>query len=95
MVEVANRLNGWTQNVYKFGCAFIHLSNFHNYLVKDPCLSLKKEDKEEIIKHIKNYHMITLRNDFSLEDIFNVLPSIMDKIHKNLECEIETLEKNK
>src|SRR5690554_1366354 len=33
MVELSNSLFGWTKSVYKFGCAFIHLSDFHNYLV--------------------------------------------------------------
>ncbi len=36
MVAIANGLQGWTNSVYKFGCAFIHLSNFHNYKVTDP-----------------------------------------------------------
>jgi hypothetical protein len=27
MVELAQHLRGWTSSVYKFGCAFIHLSN--------------------------------------------------------------------
>src|SRR5262249_40018997 len=31
MVELAQTLQGWTQSVYKFGCAFIHLSSFHDY----------------------------------------------------------------
>jgi hypothetical protein len=27
MVELANELHGWTESVYRFGCAFIHLSS--------------------------------------------------------------------
>ncbi|MEU6656857.1 hypothetical protein ABZ904_48070 [Streptomyces sp. NPDC046900] len=34
MVEVAERLNGWTRNVYEFGCRFIHLSSAHDYLAR-------------------------------------------------------------
>lgn len=29
MVALASELFGWTQSVYKFGCAFIHLSGLH------------------------------------------------------------------
>jgi hypothetical protein len=36
MVELANHLQGWTRSVYRFGCAFIHLSNFHDYQDRDP-----------------------------------------------------------
>lgn len=28
MVELADRLHGWDRSVYRFGCAFIHLSSY-------------------------------------------------------------------
>ncbi len=31
MAELSGRLHGWVASVYKFGCAFIHLSSFHDY----------------------------------------------------------------
>jgi hypothetical protein len=31
MIVIAHELQGWTQSVYKFGCAFIHLSSLHDY----------------------------------------------------------------
>ena len=31
MVEKSTEIKGYIQYVYKFGCAFIHLSDFHNY----------------------------------------------------------------
>ena len=42
MVELAQELQGWTESVYKFGCAFIHLSGLHDYNSRDP-LSLVSE----------------------------------------------------
>ncbi len=42
MVEILNQSQGWTQSVYKFGCAFIHLINFHLYSVDN--LFMKNEN---------------------------------------------------
>jgi hypothetical protein len=36
MVDLANQLQGWSKSVYKFGCAFIHLSNYHAYKDNNP-----------------------------------------------------------
>ena len=36
MVDLAQTLHGWAQSVYKLGCAFVHLSNFHNHLSSNP-----------------------------------------------------------
>jgi len=95
MVDLANNLNGWTQNVYKFGCAFIHLSNFHDYHSKDPFQSLENSDKDNIINQLHNYHGANLNRDSSLNDLIRFLPSVMEKISSNYECEIKTLEEIK
>jgi hypothetical protein len=95
MVELSNSLNGWTQNVYKFGCAFIHLSNFHDYQSEDPFQSLEDSDKDSIINQLQYYHGANLKRDLSLNDLVRFLPSVMDKISANYECEIKSLEEEK
>jgi hypothetical protein len=50
MVDLAARLHGWTQNVYAFGCGFIHLSAFHDYADRDP-FDLLTPDDRKIIGH--------------------------------------------
>lgn len=92
LVDLANNLNGWTQNVYKFGCAFIHLSNFHDYQSENPFKALEDSDKDSIINQLHNYHGAILDRDSSLHDIIHYLPSVMDKISSNYECEIKSLE---
>jgi hypothetical protein len=42
MVDLAQHLQGWTQSVYKFGCAFVHLSDFHNHLAENPFQKLSE-----------------------------------------------------
>lgn len=92
MVSLAGSLYGWSQRVYKFGCAFIHLSNLHDYQNRDPFLDLSDLDRREIIEHISNYHSVRLNDDFSLDDLVPVLPRIFEKIRGNLECELADLE---
>jgi hypothetical protein len=46
MVDLAQILQGWTRSVYKFGCAFIHLSSLHDYNERDPLSQLPAEEKE-------------------------------------------------
>jgi hypothetical protein len=37
--------SGWERMVYDLGCAFIHLSNFHNYATENPFQTLSKIKK--------------------------------------------------
>ncbi len=94
MVELSNKLMGWTQSVYKFGCAFIHLSSFHGYENDDPLFQLNDIEKEEILAHLKNYHHIITEENLSFEVILKILPDVLKKISMNLECYIQHLEKN-
>jgi hypothetical protein len=44
MVDIAQKLQSWTQSAYKFSCAFIHLSGLHDYKHRDPLLLLSPEE---------------------------------------------------
>ncbi len=84
MVELANSLKGWTQAVYKFGCAFIHLSNFHEYRSRDPFETISKEEKDRIIKHLNNYHGGPKTINPTFNDIIPYFPAVFEKINSNL-----------
>ena len=93
MIDITNNLYGWTLSVYKFGCSFIHLSNFHNYLSENPVSMLRDNEKEDIIHHMKHYygyHSDTL----DVQRIWPYIPSIFDKISGNLHYYIEGLQNN-
>lgn len=51
MVDLADTLNGWTKSVYKFGCAFIHLSAFHDN-TQDPFRNLEGDEINSIKTHL-------------------------------------------
>lgn len=95
MVDLADSLNGWAKSVYKFGCAFIHLSSFHDYTFNDPFMNLEKDEITSIKKHLNHYHGFPMTMILNMESISFYLPMVFDKIANNLECYIEYLEENK
>ena len=92
MVDLANQLQGWTASVYKFGCAFIHLSNFHNYKQHDPFAELHESDKVAIKEHLHDYHGFSLSTNLSFESVIPYLGRVFEKIKSNLECYLKDLE---
>ena len=96
MADLADKLNGWTQSVYKFGCAFIHLSTYHDYAFRDPFLNLDRDEINSIKTHLNNYHGFPMSNDLSIESVSLYLPMVFDKISANLEHYVaEYLEKKR
>jgi hypothetical protein len=92
MVELAQSLHGWTQSVYKFGCAFIHLSSFHDYEHRDPLLALPKNEKAAILKHMQAYHGGPTVPEPTFEDLLPYFPAIFEKVAGNLEYYVQHLE---
>lgn len=95
MVDLAQKLQGWTQSVYKFGCAFIHLSDFHNHAVQDPFRRLPESERQDILRHMRNYHGGPHGNNPDIAEIAHYLPQVLDKIAGNLECYLKSLEDGK
>jgi hypothetical protein len=92
MVDLAQRLQGWTRSVYKFGCAFIHLSSLHDYNDRDPLRQLSIGEREDIINHCRHYHGGPTSNDPTFIDLVPYFPSVLKKIADNLECYLRDLE---
>jgi len=90
MVELAQQLQGWTRSVYKFGCAFIHLSNLHDYNDRDPMQQLVAEEREAILEHCRHYHGGPAGLAFA--DLLPYLPKVLEKVSGNLEYYLEQLQ---
>lgn len=95
MVELAQNLQGWTESVYRFGCAFIHLSDFHNHLAQNPFAKLTESEKQDILYHMRYYHGGPSHDHPSMEELASYLPRVFEKIASNLECYVQDLERNK
>lgn len=93
MVDVAQNLEGWTLSVYRFGCAFIHLSDFHNHLARDPFMALPNEEREDVLAHMRHYHGGPASDFPSLDEILCYIPRVFEKIASNLECYLKNLER--
>ncbi|AHZ73589.1 MULTISPECIES: hypothetical protein [Pseudomonas] len=89
MVELAQHLQGWTRSVYTFGCAFIHLTNLHDYNDRDPMVLLPAEERDAILAHCRYYHGGPENSTF--EDLLAYLPSVLEKVSGNLKCYLEQL----
>lgn len=92
MVDKANELYGWTNSVYRFGCAFVHLSNFHDYQARDPMNMISYEEKNDILRHMRYYHGGPSQDNPTLEDLVEYLPRVGEKISSNLQTYLEHLE---
>lgn len=95
MVDLAQELQGWTASVYKFGCAFIHLSGLHDYNNRDPLSLISTGEREDILRHCRYYHLGPANDDASFADLVPLLPKVLDKIAGNLECYLDDLENDR
>lgn len=91
MVEVSEKFEGWARSVYKFGCAFIHLSNFHGYNASNPLETLPDDEKSDILGHMRYYHHGPKSDNPTFRELAGYFPKVFDKIKGNLECYLENL----
>jgi len=93
MVGLAQQLQGWTQSVYRFGCAFVHLSDFHNHLAENPFGKLPDVERQHILSHMRHYHGGPCGDDPDMKEFAAYLPQVFEKIADNLRCYLEELER--
>ena len=92
MVDLAQRLRGWSQSVYQFGCAFTHLSDFHNHFSRNPFDRLSNEEKRQILFHMRQYHGGPASDNPDMKELVEYISPVFKKISDNLECYVEQLE---
>jgi len=94
MVDLADSFHGWANSVYKFGCAFIHLSLYlyHEYAFNDSFKNLDFAEISSIKSHLNSYHGYPISQDLTMESIAPFLPMVFNKIADNAEYYINNLE---
>jgi len=95
MVELTKELYGWTNSVYKLGCAFIHLSPMADYKNNNPFQQLKQDEINDIKQHLHSYHGFSLFELLNMETVSPYLFKVLEKVTGNLGCYIDDLEGNK
>lgn len=93
MVELATRLQGWAASVYRFGCSFIHLSKYHDYLATDPLRLLSRSEVADLLAHIRFYHGGLHMPAPRFGELIPYLPAVFAKISDNLRCYVDALER--
>lgn len=86
LIDKAIELEGYIHYVYKFGCRFIHLSNFHNYKTTNPFNKLNETENSDVKKYLSQYHSYPLNQELSFENLRDYIPNIFEKISSNLTC---------
>lgn len=93
MIALAHKLHGWSRSIYRFGCAFIHLSSLHDYRERDPMNRLSQEERTDLLQHLRYYHGGPASDAASFRDIVRYLPAVFEKVARNLECYLNQLER--
>ena len=91
MVEASQQFAGWARSVYKFGCAFIHLSNFHGYNASNPLETVSDEEKKDVLDHMRYYHGGPQSDNPTFQELADYFPNVFEKIKGNLECYLDSL----
>jgi hypothetical protein len=91
MVETSQQFEGWARSVYKFGCAFIHLSNFHGYNASNPLDTVSDEEKKDVLDHMRYYHGGPQSDNPTFQELADYFPRVFEKIKGNLECYLDSL----
>lgn len=85
MVDLTYRLHGWTNSVYRLGCAFIHLSPMADYRISIPFRYLEDREVEDVKYQLHNYHGFDLSQQLTMESVSPYLLKVLEKVSSNFD----------
>jgi hypothetical protein len=91
IIEYSKELRGWDKSIYEFGIAFDCLSNNFNYGSKNPIKSMNEIDRKKLSDYIIEYHKADFPDEFTIDDLIPILPSIIKLISEKLTIYLERL----
>lgn len=75
----------WATPIYDIGCAFIHLSPYHDWNnSKDPTRNIDNNTRKAIVEHIESHHQKQLSVEFTFYDLVSVAKDVFSKLRGNL-----------
>lgn len=80
--------HSWVSLAYEYSSKFIHLTNFWDYGVSDPMVTMPADDRSIIASYLSQYHGFP-GYDLKMNDLFEYLPQVFEKIRSNIECYVE------
>ena len=96
LVESMSSTIGWTEHIYKFCCAFVHLSPYHDWATNDNIPNLTRKRRRLIVQELRNQQndtwgydtTLSIEEDFTFSDLILFAPHIFKKLRGNLLCEL-------
>jgi hypothetical protein len=74
----AKNNHAWISLAYNYSSKFTHLTNFWDYEVSDPLVTMPTDEKSEIISYLGKHHDF-LGSDLKIKDLFDYLPQVLKK----------------
>ena len=79
----------WATPIYDIGCAFIHLSPYHDWNNdNDPTRNISNDVRETIVEHVKAHHQKELSVNFTFDDLISITNDVFCKLRGNILCEL-------
>ncbi|MGN7887411.1 hypothetical protein [Dyadobacter sp. 22481] len=91
MLNIVSEVWTWAAEVYEFGNAFTHLTNFHDYLENDPMSTLSAEKKNAVKSYLTYYHQFPQTSEVTFANVVPYIPQVATKISNNLRASIAAL----
>lgn len=92
MVDIASKLGGWVDIIYKFGCGLIHLSNLHDHESNDPFDgAIDLINSGQIVHYLHQYHGYP-DQDIDKQRLVQYLPKVMEKLVQNVDYYVGKIE---
>jgi len=87
MVKSMSRSLGWTEHIYEFCCAFVHLSPYHDWASDDTIPNLTQDKRHLIVNAIRSQQYdptLVIDENFGFTDLILFAPHIFNKLRDNL-----------
>lgn len=91
MVKVTSRLHGWAQSLYGFGCGFVHLSNYYDYLAEDPLRALPRDERRYVLDFVNRRHRFNFDESTTFEEFAECIPRVFEKLDLNVDEYLDDL----
>jgi len=88
---------GWALHIYDIGCAFVHLSPYHDWAINEPTRNLTIEQRQNIASNVnehvrcglyKKYNK-TMKESFDFNDLVEISEDVFCKLKDNLRYELK------
>ncbi len=82
--DFAKGLQEWDSDIFEFRNIFYKITINFNYILRDPIKGLNEMERELLYKYIREYHDSDFPKQYSINDLFPILPAIFTRIYESI-----------